>query len=336
MRINGPATLATGVTAQYTAVADYTDGTTKDVTNDVAWTIVRAGPANISNVLQVSGHGTVLALTAGEAFVEAAPPPNSLIVDNPFIIVLSLDPGTFRISGLITFAGEPAVAATAEIISGTGTGHQMTIATAGSDAGRYALYGAAGGVDVRVTADGFDSQVHHLDVAEQVTDNFALTLSGSSVDLSGAWTATFTASPSCQAKLPATAVDRQFSVDITQASTVAHLAFTSSAMALSVCCVQRAPLTVDGRIFGQTLTFPLDYDSGDGPEVYPHLLELLSPTQLLGRYGQVTAAVAGSQVTGTFDGDVVFSSGTSSTGPPPPTVDSACHSTDGPVVLRRR
>src|ERR1700704_4641889 len=125
-----------------------------------------------SNVLRFPGAGTAQAgTTPGGARVNAQllPVNGRLSRVSQLLPVLVLEPGTFRISGTVTETGGAVISAGIEIVSGTGTGLHTTTAQ-----GHYALYGAAGDVQLRASRDGFEEQVHRLVVTDNATDDFDL------------------------------------------------------------------------------------------------------------------------------------------------------------------
>ena len=72
--------------------------------------------------------------------------------------MLVLEPGTFKLSGPLSETGVGALnGATVEVLSGIGQGLRAT-----SNSKGYALYGVAGPVRLRASAEGFTPQV--LDV----------------------------------------------------------------------------------------------------------------------------------------------------------------------------
>ena len=89
------------------------------------------------------------------------------------LTVLVLEPGTFKLSGPLSETGVGALSgATVEVLSGIGQGLRTT-----SHSNGYALYGVAGPVRVRASAEGFTPQVLDLVVTNHgATQAFALTL----------------------------------------------------------------------------------------------------------------------------------------------------------------
>jgi hypothetical protein len=336
IRLTGPTMLAPGATGQFTAIAERSDGSSEDVTATAMWNIWGASPDpnhTGPNVLRSTGPGTVLAIAPGEALVNVQIAFQTHNAEtSPKLTVLVLEPGTFRVSGKVMSGGLPEPAMV-EIVSGPGTG----LGTRSNYLGEYALYGAAGPVELRASAlvSGFVTKVHRLMVSDNATTDFELEPLVSPADISGAWSVTLSASPSCRAMLPQEAWQRQFDVTINQQDT--HLSITRTSPTFFEACSLPTDL---GRIFGQTLSFSIVGDTAEDNFVYPCLFDRLNPTQWLGIAGPVTGTVtaSGIQATldttrGAFDSYESASTATSPFGSPPKTV---CHANDHSIVFRRR
>ena len=77
--------------------------------------------------------------------------------------------------------------------------------------GQYGLYGVAGPVQLRTSADGFRAQIRDVIVTGNGgSEPFALTPVEAPADVSGTWTMTVTASPRCRAGLPDIAQGRTY------------------------------------------------------------------------------------------------------------------------------
>ncbi len=340
IRISGPTALASGATGQFTAVAERSDGSSEDVTATANWNILWSGPdVNHSgpNVLKLLGPGTVQGVGLGEASVNVQIPFQSHNpATSPTLTVLVLEPGTFRISGTVVSAGLPE-SATIEIVSGTGSG--LGTATSNNYVGQYALYGAAGSVEVRVSAEGFDQQVRRLIVTDNTTSDFDLSPLVPSTDVSGSWVATLSASPSCRANMPEAGWQREFGVNITQQGTRVSITRTSPTFYESCSSGNRA-VTSNGRIFGQTLSFVIVGDSDEGDYSLPCLFDRLSPTEWLGVSGVVQGTVTGSSIRGTLDTTQggafdLYESLPTATGPYGSPPKAICHAKDHSLILRR-
>ena len=324
IRIDGPATIAPGATARFTATGRHADGTSEDVTTAALWLVYSVPPLlqPAASVLQIVGPGTARAGTRGEVAVLAKLPS---AISDPFD-VLVLEPGTFKVSGTVTAqGGDPITTAAIDILSGTGTG----LSTTTNLDGRYALYGAAGVVELRASANGFEPQTHRIAATDSIADDFGLKPLVTPIDVSGAWTVTLSASPSCRGSLPEVARDRAFEATITQQSSSLRIVLTS---ATSNC---RCSSSNPGRILGPAFSFTINAQTPDfAPPTFlvPCLVDSLTPTESLGIYGTVSGTVTGSQIQATLDGSLDYYRSAEPVGVPP----TQCSAHDHVMTFRRR
>lgn len=269
VRISGPSSLAPGATGQFTAIAEYSDGSKVDVTSNAVWSSSAAGVIAFAS----GTPGGAMAVGRGEATVTAA----RVRISLPMNVVV-LEPGTYRLSGLITDEGEPLRSAAVEITAGTGTGLQTT----SDQLGRYAVYGVAGGVDVRVSAPGFSPVITPTEVGGNTVVDFSLRSLVAPPDIRGEWILTVTASSACSARLPEAARERRYAVDITQDGSRVHL--------------RGSNLFLDGRITGTVLAIPMEGDSG--------IFEAIAGIGTLGIEGIMTAVMQEQEIRGTLDGSI--------------------------------
>jgi hypothetical protein len=340
IRLDGPTALAPGEVGHFTATAAHGDGSSEDVTATAGWSILWTGPDpdhSGPNVLHIIGAGTVQAVVPGDASVRVQIPSQAgSPAVTPTRAILVLEPGTFRISGTVASAGQPESAAI-EIVSGTGGGAR-TISDGLAGVGQYALYGAAGTVELRASAGGFEPQLRRIVVTDNTTSDFDLKPVLSPTDVSGSWVATLSEAPGCRANAPQAAWERQFDLDITQQNT--HLSITRTSPTFLESCTRNRPATEQGRIFGQTLSFLIVGDTYGSDYSWPCLFDRLSPTEWLGISGSVQATVNGSTIRGTMDTgqggafDLYESTpaATSPSGPP----TAICHAPDHIITIRRR
>ena len=103
-------------------------------------------------------------------------------------------------------------------------------------------------------SDGFDQQIRRIAATDNTTSDFDLKSLSPPSDVSGSWIVTLSASPGCRANVPEVAWEREFDVSIIQQDT--HLSITRTSPTLvEVCSPGNRPVTEQGRIFGQTLSF---------------------------------------------------------------------------------
>ena len=160
--VSGPWSIALGASAQFTATAEYSDGTSADVTAAVTWTTSNA------RVLTIASDGGATAVQEGEAHVQAA---KDGVRSDAGVLVL-LRPGTYRLSGRLVSRGQPIAGFDLDVVEGTGAG----IATFTDSSGRYVLSGLAGVVRIRFSMDG----TPYLTCTANVTDHTVI-----DIDLGG-------------------------------------------------------------------------------------------------------------------------------------------------------
>jgi hypothetical protein len=150
IEVVGPTVVSTGETARSKAFVQYSDGARDDVTGAVQWapgTPPGGLPQTCLHSLCFTGPpGVALGVRPGETRVFASY--QRTISEVPVGVV---DPGTFEITGAVTEpGGVPILGALVELTAGPGQGLQARTDTNG----RYGIYGVAGPVQVRVSAEG--------------------------------------------------------------------------------------------------------------------------------------------------------------------------------------
>jgi carboxypeptidase family protein len=300
VEIIGPGSMAPGATAQFTAVAQRSDGTTLDVTNVAQW---RSLNLFNTSALSISVTGLATASNVGEALVQVT---HANRTSSRTITVLPT--GTYRIVG---FVGEadlqtaPVVGARVEVTEPTAGPSMMT----GND-GRYRLYGVPSGtVQMRVTKEGYQPNYTDLVVADHQTQNFALTLAASRPDVSGVYTLTVTADGACSARLPEQARTRTYAAVVTQLGPQVDVTLTGATFLLNSAGKGNR---FGGRIEPGQVVFTLDpyhpsfyYYAYGG---YGDIVDQLGPTSYLVINGLVATPVSPSRLNGALDGSFVWSS----------------------------
>jgi hypothetical protein len=198
LRISGPSSLAPGASGQFTAVAEYADGTSQDVTTTAIW-------RSSSPKLVFAAGGGARSEGNGEANVTAAMPQR---ISSPFN-VLMLEPGTFRLSGSVRASGMPQFDGLVEVVAGTGAGEHAVAFPS------YLIYGVAGNVEVRVTAHGFAAQTRVLQVSADTVSDFELQPPATGGGVAGHYTLTLTAAPACADRLQPSLRVRAFDLFVT-------------------------------------------------------------------------------------------------------------------------
>jgi hypothetical protein len=301
LEVVGPTVVSTGETAHYKAFAQYSDGTSADVINIVHWSpVVPPGgaPDTCLHSLCFTGPGVALGVRPGESRVSVF----HQAVTSFQVPIGVLDPGTFEVTGVGTESGGgPLLGATIEVTTGIG----QTLQARTDTDGRYGIYGVAGQVQVRVSAEGFTPHVSNVVVAARVAiHTFELTPLEPATDVSGIWTLTIAPSPVCRNGLPEIARGREYRVEFVQLGT--RLQSRISGPSLTVLFPQ--PKT--GAVLGSRVRFQLPGDTsyGDFNEATPSWVgsDRLSSTEQFGFAGTVDGVVSGSAIRGTLDGDLLY------------------------------
>jgi hypothetical protein len=269
LRLSGPASIAPGATGQFTAVAEYTDGTSADVTSTAIWQTTESSIL----VFPCCNAGRATAVRRGEVDVVSA-----IGGQGTGLHVMVLEPGTFRLSGTVSDDAGTIPNATVEVMSGIGTGLQVLT----NELGRYAIYGVAGPVNVGVTADGFNLQTLDVVVGENAVADVILRPIAGSREVAGAWALTFTASAACSGQLPVIAREREFAVNVVQRGARLELHLKGIAGFL------------DGRLTGSSLGIAMEGDYG--------IYEEVAGLGTVGIDGIVTASVQNQEIRGVLDG----------------------------------
>jgi hypothetical protein len=150
--VDGPGSLPPGDNAKYTATARWSDGSSRDVTNEATWS------TSDESVLTVTA-GTVAARTSGEAEVRAGFGGRShgrfvyVVPSGRFLLRVRVSDGVIPAS--------PIFDAKAEVVSGPAAG----LSSSTDWDGTLTLVGVTADVELRVTKDGFDPirQAMHVD-----------------------------------------------------------------------------------------------------------------------------------------------------------------------------
>ena len=281
-----------------------------------------------TSVLQTTTTpGEIRGITRGEADVRALyiQDGNNLSAE---LRVLVLEPGTFKVSGSVTASatGGRLDFVRVEITSGTGAGFY----TFTDAAGEYALYGAAGQVTLSASIEGFEPNDQRLVVSSETRADFALTASTASVDIAGAWTITFSASPACRANLLPEAQDRQFDATITQQSAQVVIALSGPTLVYSPWSPR--PFQTRGSLVGDNLSFTIVGDTGYDTWSFVDLYDHFGPNQWWGVSGAIRGSVSGSEIRAVMEGDLEYWVGVQPAGMP----IGVCRAQDHAVTLRRR
>jgi hypothetical protein len=202
LEIGGPATVAPGETAQFTATGHYSDGSTQNVTNapGAIW------GSSISRILAISSTGLATGGDRGEVSITIAYLNRSAVKSN----VLVLPTGTYRLAGTIRDTGVPIVDVRVEVTHGAGTG-QTTIANPA-----YRLYGVAGDTEIRVTKDGYREERKRIQVTGHETLDIELVPSTPRPNVQGTYSLQVTADAQCRGRLPDEGMQQTYAATLQQ------------------------------------------------------------------------------------------------------------------------
>ena len=186
VEILGPQVIAPDETAQLRLLAELSDRSTRDVTNEARWRL------DSRAALSISMSGLITGLLPGEAKVTGIVAGRERSTD-----VLVLPAGTYRLTGIVTdaeFPSEVVAGARVEVTTGIGAG-----ATADTDvSGQYRLYGLSGEIGLRMTKDRYAPAARTVVVADhRAVHHLQLSPVAARVRLSGNYTLTITAADAC-------------------------------------------------------------------------------------------------------------------------------------------
>ena len=293
-----------------------------DVTSKALWSTSK------TSVLQTTTTpGQIRGITRGEADVRVTYREGGVDVISAEKRVLVLEPGTFKVSGTVTASTTGGGLDFVRIAIASGTGAGIYAFT--DSAGEYALYGAAGEITLRASLDGFEPMDQRLQVSSEARADFALA-SAASVDIAGAWTMTFSASPGCRANLPPEAHDRQFDATLTQQG--AQVVIELSGPTLVNEPWSPRPFKTPGSLLGDVLSFTIIGDTGYDTWSFVDLYDHFGPNQWWGVEGAIRGTVSGSEIRAVMDGDLEYWTGARPAGMP----IGVCRANDHTVILRRR
>jgi hypothetical protein len=290
--VSGPASLAPGGTAAFSATGRTVSGSVVDVTSKVFWT------TSDGTVLSISSLGQVTARKSGETQVVAAV--TSTL--SARMTVLVLPAGTYRLTGTVTDGGVPLPVATVSVVSGTGSGLSAITATDGT----YRLYGVAGDIQLQVNAPGYVTSTQSLSIAANGVNDFSVTPTGGKPNLTGTYSMTVSANASCAPPgsalytLPGDVRERHYIATISQMGAKFQVTLSGADFVLKL----GRGNSFSGTVLGPSIQFRVNDGYYYGP--YPDILESLGPNRYVLINGLGTLTLAGTDLTGAIDGTYVL------------------------------
>jgi hypothetical protein len=292
--ISGPPSVAPGQRVHFSASGEMADGSIRDVTDAASW-------HRSSFAIELGAAGDVTGRLIGESSLTAAIRVPNLLSDLRDIReVIVVPDGTVRVAGQVSTSNptQPVDGAVVEIVGGPSAG----LATVTDREGRFKLYGVAGAGSLRVSKDGYETQLRDVSGSAHETVNVTLPLLAPVPIVSGTYSLTITADPECDNPIPEPFTVRRYTAAITQAGR--NLAVTLSGVPFFI--VEGRGHSFPGQADPAQLTFLLDdndhFDIGSNPDV----VEQLGGATVLFLFGQITTDITPTRLTGTLDGSLQF------------------------------
>jgi hypothetical protein len=150
LELAGPEAIPPGESAQFVATAHMSDGTSRTVTSEAAWT------SSAPSVITVNASGRITATTVrGESLIRV-----TYQIASTSRTTYSIPTGTFRLAGSVRESGFNVDGARVEILSGAGSGQGATTDLLG----QFRIYGVAGDTQVRVHKAGYETLMRSMDI----------------------------------------------------------------------------------------------------------------------------------------------------------------------------
>lgn len=205
LEITGPESVEPGGTAQLGARGTLSDGTTRNLSHQVVWSVTPTQRISMSRSGLVTAGSQLgeAQVTAAYAGTPKATPGADRATRDQFV----LPPGTYRVARTIRNAGVPLDGAFVVATSGTRT----EVAT--TAAGSFTVYGMSGDVEIQITTAGYLPEVIHLSVSSNRADVMDLNLTPF---VGGTYVLTISAAAECRDSLPERARQRRYAFSILQ------------------------------------------------------------------------------------------------------------------------
>ena len=284
IEIEGPQVVTLGQTVQFSLIAQMTDESRRDVTNEArwSWSEFRSEP------MLVLGPGLVTGHERGETQVWVEFDGYTKWKD-----VMVLPAGTYKLLGQVNDANVQVGGARVEVTRGVGAG----LFTYTDSTGDYSLYGVSGEVRIRVTKDGYQPAVRDFLVTAHQKYDIWLPLSAPLLELSGNYTLTITAADHCgvgigEGHVPQEARVRTFQATLRQDGSRLEVALSRATFTVP----RFAGPHISARVVpgGMELSIP-EYESP--------LVERLPSGGVLIVWGDVAAAGSANRLAGRLDGE---------------------------------
>ena len=301
VEISGPPSIPPGQSAQFTATARLSDGTSQTPAS-VRWSstgrVLRVDASGFATARQETGEDVVTAEVSSSGVVGLTRGSREILV---------LPDGTYRMVGVVSenvAPPTPVVGARVEVMSGP-----ARVASTDWD-GRYRLYGVPAIAEIRVTRDGYQPHFQSFQLAEHVTQNFQLALSGMRLDLAGSYTLTIDAACATSTPVPPEVRNRSYHASLIQSGSTLEVVVTESSR-FRVNSAGRGD-RFTGRVDAAGATFNLEgfsepyyyYYGPRDPSGYANLVERLADGTYLVVTGTAVTRRLSADLSGNLKGGV--------------------------------
>jgi hypothetical protein len=303
----GPDAIPPGDSAQFTAAAKYSDGSTRDFTTEAQWSV------SDESLLSVTGAGQATGRAVGEAEVRATFA-GSCTSDRGVVV---LPAGRFLMFVDVTEdqVTAPLLGVRVEVVSGPAAG----LAAATDWNGSARLMGVPQEAQLRLSNDGYDPVVQTVRVERQrAVVRLQMFPSRGRLDLPGIYRLTI-ASGSCAggARLPEAVGTRTYTARLWNAGLKIHALLSGASFAAEPCSSCAEPR--GNRFLGQTQALEARFTLGEyvppedgagpwdiGVGVYPDVAERLGDGTLLSIAGQAIVTPTPAGFSGALDGTIAI------------------------------
>ena len=201
LEIVGPRSLPPGEATRFAVTGHFSDGSTRDMSTQASW------QSQNTSVLAVEGLGQATARQVGESVLTVRIAGMSSTTE-----VVVVPAGTFRLSVFAREAGSIFLDIRVDVLEGRGAG----LFTTRLVNGRYALYGVAGDILVRVSGRGYREHNQRLVVTDHAAIEVEMVPERPRAQISGDYTLTITADPARCGALPGDVRVRRYAAQVTQ------------------------------------------------------------------------------------------------------------------------
>jgi hypothetical protein len=289
VNVEGPARLAPGESAQYTATINLSNFVTKLPTN-VRWI---ASPPSFLKV-DAAGVATGGPFSGGAAVTAEVRLPDGKTVQRSLGVTV-VPQNTFLMLGTVTDADLPTLIvpnARVELTSG-----QLVSTTDGS--GFYRLFGVPLSYEIRVSAPGYETHTQTFEAAADFRHDFRLRLANPRLNLAGNYTLTIDAT-ACSVfsppQLNSSLRVRQYDATITQSVVALQVTLTEPRFFV----LGGAGNRFSGQVNATGASFNLPWNGDDG--VHPSVVERVPDGTVLVSTGSVETTGSAAGLSGTLGG----------------------------------